>query len=112
VFPYRADPLPVPEDPRMGRTYSTVYPNWDNSPRSGPRAVVLHGATPERFRTHLRAAIDRLADLPLDERLVFVKSWNEWAEGNHLEPDRRHGRGFLEVVRDEVARPLDRTSPS
>jgi hypothetical protein len=112
VFPFRSEPMPVPDDPRMGRTYSTVYPNWDNSPRSGPRAVVLHGATPERFRPHLRDAIDRVAHLPLDERLVFVKSWNEWAEGNHLEPDRRYGRGFLEVVRDEVARPVAQDSPS
>jgi len=33
-----------------------------------------------------------------------VKSWNEWAEGNHLEPDHRHGHGYLEVLRDAVHR--------
>ena len=50
---------------------------------------MLHGSTPERFRAHLRDALDRVAALPHDEQLVFVKSWNEWAEGNHLEPDLR-----------------------
>lgn len=102
VFRYRREPMPVPDDPRMGRTYTTIYPGWDNSPRSGGRAVILHGATPEKFRPHVREAIARVATLPEDEQLVFIKSWNEWAEGNHLEPDLRFGREYLDVVRDEV----------
>lgn len=104
VFRYRSEPMPVPDDPRLGRTYTTIYPGWDNSPRSGGRAVILHGSTPEKFRPHVREAITRVADLPQDEQLVFIKSWNEWAEGNHLEPDLRFGRAYLEVVRDELQR--------
>ena len=33
---------------------------------------------------------------------IFVKSWNEWAEGNHLEPDLKFGRGYLEVLKEEI----------
>jgi hypothetical protein len=37
--------------------------------------------------------------------LLWVKSWNEWAEGNTLEPDRDDGHGYLEALRDGIARP-------
>ncbi len=103
VFRYSATPIGPPADERLGRAYSAIYPGWDNSPRSGRRAVILHGSTPERFRHHVRHAIGAVHDFPDDERLVFIKSWNEWAEGNHLEPDRRFGTEYLEVIRDELS---------
>ena len=83
--------------------YPCVLPNWDNTPRSGERGVVLHESSPEHFRLHLRSALAQVADLPPERRIVFVKAWNEWAEGNHLEPDLRYGRRFLEVLRDELS---------
>ncbi|MEI7622887.1 MAG: glycoside hydrolase family 99-like domain-containing protein [Actinomycetes bacterium] len=66
--------------------------------------MVAHGSTPERFRVHVRDAVERLTLLPAAERLLIVKSWNEWGEGNHLEPDQRWGRSYFEVLRDEVCR--------
>lgn len=84
-------------------SYPTVIPNWDNTPRSGARGIVLHGSTPELFRAHVRQALDARRDVPPERNLVFIKSWNEWAEGNHLEPDLRFGRQYLEVLRDECA---------
>jgi hypothetical protein len=39
---------------------------------------------------------------PLEHRLIFIKSWNEWAEGNYMEPDLQFGHGYLEVLRDEL----------
>ena len=40
--------------------------------------------------------------VPREENLIFLKSWNEWAEGNHLEPDLKFGKGYLEVIKEEV----------
>lgn len=96
----------LPGYPPDGRTYPCVKPNWDNTPRSGRRGMVFEGATPDVFRRQLRAALDWTRDQPPGQRLVFVKAWNEWAEGNHLEPDQAYGRKYLEVVRSELERDL------
>lgn len=102
VYPC-ATTLPRPPRTLPEVLHPCVYPNWDNTPRSGRRGVVLRGCSPERFRVHFREALERARAHQPEERLVFVKSWNEWAEGNYLEPDQEVGRGYLEVVRDELA---------
>ncbi len=82
--------------------YPCVIPNWDNTPRSGRNGLVLHGSTPELFRKHFREALGLVQNLPEERQFVFIKSWNEWAEGNHLEPDLKHGHAYLEVVAQEL----------
>ncbi len=97
VWPYSdhiADAFP--SDPHV---QPCVYPNWDNTPRAGRRGLAVTDATPERFRRNVADAVELLADRPPQERLLWVKSWNEWAEGNHLEPDLREGHGWLEALR-------------
>lgn len=82
--------------------YPLVIPNWDNTSRLAWRGLVLYGSSPEHFREHLNKVLATVSDREHDERIVFVKSWNEWAEGNYLEPDQRFGRAYLEILRDEV----------
>ena len=89
--------------------YPTVTPNWDNTARSGPRGVVLHNSTPALFRLHLRQALKLVRSREPDRRLVFVKSWNEWAEGNYLEPDQRFGHGYLNVIKEEITSDANQT---
>lgn len=94
---YRHNVLGLPK--RLDeRVYPTVIPNWDNTPRSGARGFVMHGSTPELFREQLARALASKRGVRREHRLVFIKSWNEWAEGNHLEPDLKFGLRYLETV--------------
>ena len=80
-----------------------VLPNWDNTPRSGARGLVLHGSTPALFRQQLQRALKLTQARKSADNFLFVKSWNEWAEGNHLEPGSRQGHGYLEQLRDQLS---------
>jgi hypothetical protein len=101
-YPYASRSLAPPVGLANDELHPCVYPNWDNTPRSGRGGLVLTGSSPEAFRPHVRAAVDALAVRPREHRLLFVKSWNEWAEGNYLEPDLDHGHGFLRVLGEEL----------
>lgn len=84
------------------RHYPSVLPNWDSTPRHGRKGLVLTDSSPAAFREHLREALTIIRDREPNHRLIFLKSWNEWAEGNYLEPDLRFGSGYLEALRDEL----------
>lgn len=86
---------------RQARDYPfhpCVMVSWDNSPRRGENGIVFINSSPETFERHLRDAADALPDGPSEHRLLFLNAWNEWAEGNYLEPDLRYGLGWLEAV--------------
>lgn len=78
--------------------FPTLIPNWDHTPRSGRHGSVFHNATPELFGRHVDAAIE--ATKNKKENILFLKSWNEWGEGNYMEPDRKFGKGFIKVLND------------
>ena len=83
--------------------YRCVFPSWDNTARTGNRALAVLNGTPENYEYWLSEAIRRTAEeFPGQERLVLINAWNEWAEGCHLEPDRKYGRRFLEATHSAV----------
>lgn len=80
--------------------HKSIIPSWDNTARAGKKGVVLTGSTPSKFEELLYELSQKTIDsLPADRRVLFISAWNEWAEGNHLEPDMRHGKGYLEAVK-------------
>lgn len=88
-------PRLVPEAPS---SYPAILPNWDCTPRRGRRGTVVEGDTPALFRTQVERAASLVAERSSDRRIVFLKSWNEWAEGNYVEPDWETGRQRLEAL--------------
>ena len=91
-------------DPAPYKRYPCVTPSWDNTPRRKYNGVVLSDSSPEEYERWLRAVVTRFEPFGAGEDLGFVNAWNEWAEGNHLEPDRRWGHGYLEATRRALAR--------
>jgi lipopolysaccharide biosynthesis protein len=83
--------------------YPCIGPNWDNTPRLGMRGLVYLNSSPELFEKTVRRAVALLADRPPEQRLMFLKAWNEWAEGNHLEPDLKYGHGWLRALQQGMA---------
>lgn len=77
------------------RLLPCVIPNWDNTPRSKERGWVLKNSTPQLWQKVLENAVQGVQSYPKEERIVFIKSWNEWAEGNYLEPDAEFGTQYL-----------------
>ena len=74
----------------------TILPNWDHSPRSRMKALIIKDSTPQLFKKHVEAVkciVDKKSN-----PLVMLKSWNEWGEGNYMEPDRRWGRQYIDVL--------------
>jgi hypothetical protein len=61
------------------------------------RAFVMHNSTPEAFKAHVQA-IKEIVDNKQNP-LVMLKSWNEWGEGNYMEPDKRWGRQYIDAMR-------------
>lgn len=96
IVDYR-DAIRVYNDPvfRDDRVYPTILPNWDHSPRSGVSATIMHNSRPEYFKQHVKEVLELINHKSYDDRLVFLKSWNEWAEGNYMEPDLRFGKGYI-----------------
>lgn len=86
------------EEPEY-RRIRCVTPGFDNSPRRRKDALIVGGSTPVAYGAWLQHVLEREAVRPSagDDRLVFVNAWNEWAEGNHLEPCQLWGRAYLEA---------------
>lgn len=85
-------------------TFPCLISNWDNTPRSGNRGIILGNNSPALFEKQVEKATTFLKDKNYSEKFLVVKSWNEWAEGNILEPDRKNGYGYLEALKKIVSK--------
>lgn len=86
----------------LENNYPTILPGYDRTARAGIRAIIYHNATPELFRQHVKNTLTYVENKKEEHKIVFLKSWNEWGEGNYMEPDLKYGNQFLEALREEL----------
>jgi lipopolysaccharide biosynthesis protein len=79
--------------------YPCIFVGWDNTPRRGADAIIIVDSSPDTFEARLAEIVGSVEDKPYDDRLVLINAWNEWAEGNHLEPDAKYGHGYLDAIK-------------
>jgi hypothetical protein len=82
--------------------YPSIFPNWDHSPRSARKGHILHQSTPLKFKKHVLKVLESVKDKKEENKFIFLRSWNEWAEGNYIEPDLKFGRGYLEALKQAL----------
>jgi len=82
------------------REFPQALTNWDDTPRQGRRGTVIRCTRSYLLRENLAHAVRSLQSRVPERRLVFLKSWNEWGEGNYVEPDNVHGLSPLQTIRD------------
>lgn len=82
--------------------FPTLLPNWDRSPREGTMASLCYDCTPEVFKKDIDYALDLVKNKSSEHKIIFLQAWNEWAEGNHVEPDLKYGHGYLNVLKEKL----------
>ncbi|MDT8398434.1 MAG: glycoside hydrolase family 99-like domain-containing protein, partial [Pseudomonadales bacterium] len=89
--------------PGNKKIFRCAMPSWDNTARRQDAADIFLDASPAYYQKWLAHLVREARDSRMgDERMVFVNAWNEWAEGNHLEPDQVHGHAYLEATREAL----------
>ena len=87
--------------------FPSILPNWDHTPRSGKRGVVFEGSTPKLFMKHAEMVIDAVKSKPGSKQIIFLKSWNEWGEGNYMEPDLQNGKEYIWALKKAIDKSIN-----
>lgn len=92
-------------DKEMNGTYTPnvapcLTPMWDNCSRRKEGATIFNDSTPEKYGAWLSHIITNYPWNKNKEKYLFINAWNEWAEGNHLEPCQKWGKQYLEITKE------------
>lgn len=87
----------APED-NWENVYPTILAGWDRSPRIGKKDGIYINFTPENFQKHIEQALEVIKEKNNQHKILFLRSWNEWGEGNYVEPDLKYGHGYLDAI--------------
>ena len=82
---------------RQENVYPSIIPNFDRTPRTN-KDIVYINSTPEVFEKSIKECMNYLTNKQEEHKIIILKSWNEWGEGNYMEPDIKYGRGYIEAL--------------
>lgn len=88
------------------KLFRSAMLSWDNTARNqnAPKIMARFSIQAyKRWLSHLCREVLANSKYSQDEKIVFVNAWNEWAEGTHLEPDRRFGFAYLQATHEALA---------
>lgn len=98
----RVGMLMYTDEDKKDNIFPTIIPNWDRSPRAGKRAKVWYNYKPDYFKEQIKLALQLIKDKPEQHRILFLMAWNEWGEGNYMEPDLEYGHGYINALREAL----------
>ena len=84
------------------RVFPEIFPRFDHSPRSKGKELIYVNDSPELFKKYLIDTLNLIKDKELEHQIIFIRAWNEWGEGNYLEPDIKSGHGYLKAIKDAL----------
>lgn len=85
---------------RDERCFPEIFPRFDHSPRSKGKELIFVDDSPQLFKKYLTEAVNYIKNKPVEKQVVFIRAWNEWGEGNYLEPDLDFGLEYLKAIKD------------
>ena len=94
------------------KRFRGVSPGFDNTARKRKNYFILKNSTPEVFGGWVNDAVTEFEAYSKEENLFFINAWNEWAEGNHLEPCIKWGRAYLEALKENLEKAGGELKPS
>ena len=81
----------------------SAFPSWDNTPRRQENGTVFLNANPAKFYQYIELCKKFRSDIEsLKNNYLFINSWNEWAEGAHIEPD--NFNGFNNLTSNKISK--------
>jgi hypothetical protein len=86
--------------------YPTLLPQWDRTPRDARNSDPLTNSTPEKFQLTIEEALNLISNKKPEHQILFLKAWNEWGEGNYVEPDLQFGHGYIQAIRQAIDKHL------
>ncbi len=83
--------------------FKGIFPNWDNTPRKCYNHAFIWQNNPQDYKVWLKDILNWTKDnKSKEEQYIFINAWNEWAEGAHLEPDKKYGYAYLQATKEAL----------